>query len=105
MRPDLPAGCDHFDDLRRQERRPINRLRCACRSPIGAIVAVAGLVLSLSVNANAAGSAKDEKAIRNVENKIFFARRPICGFFCGWYPGAVSASSLKICCRRILGTR
>jgi ketosteroid isomerase-like protein len=40
---------------------------------MGAIVAVAGLVLSLSVNANAAGSAKDEKAIKEVENKIISA--------------------------------
>lgn len=40
---------------------------------MGAIVAAAGLVLSLSINANAAGSAKDEKAIREVENKIIAA--------------------------------
>jgi hypothetical protein len=34
----------------------------------GMIVAVAGLLLSLSVNAHA--SAKDEKAIKDVENKM-----------------------------------
>jgi hypothetical protein len=37
----------------------------------GVIVGVAGLLLSLSVNANAA--AKDEKAIKDVENKIIAA--------------------------------
>jgi len=40
---------------------------------IGAIVGVAGLVLSLGINANAASNAKDEKAIRGVENKIISA--------------------------------
>jgi hypothetical protein len=37
----------------------------------GVIVGMAGLLLSLSVNANA--GAKDEKAIKNVENKIITA--------------------------------
>ncbi len=40
---------------------------------IGAIVGVASLLLSLSINANAAGSAKDEAAIKAVENKIIAA--------------------------------
>jgi len=42
---------------------------------IGAIVAMAGLVLSLSVssNANAASSAKDKKAIEGIENKLINA--------------------------------
>ena len=40
---------------------------------IGAIVAMAGLIMSLSVNARAEGSAKDEKAIKDIENKIISA--------------------------------
>jgi ketosteroid isomerase-like protein len=40
---------------------------------IGAIVGVAGLLLSFSIKANAAGNAKDEAAIKNVENKIIAA--------------------------------
>jgi ketosteroid isomerase-like protein len=40
---------------------------------MGALVGLAGLLLSLSVNASAAGNAKDEKAIRAVENKIIAA--------------------------------
>jgi ketosteroid isomerase-like protein len=40
---------------------------------IGAIVGVAGLLMSLSINANAAGNAKDEAAIKAVENKIIAA--------------------------------
>jgi ketosteroid isomerase-like protein len=40
---------------------------------IGAIIGVAGLVLTLSVSANAAGNAKDEQAIRDVENKLIAA--------------------------------
>lgn len=39
----------------------------------GAIVGVAGLLLSLSINANAAGNAKDEAAIKGVENKLIAA--------------------------------
>jgi len=38
-----------------------------------AIVVAAGLLLSLSINANAAGNAKDEAAIKGVENKIIAA--------------------------------
>ena len=38
---------------------------------VGAFVGVAGMLLSLTVNANAA--AKDEKAIKDVENKIIAA--------------------------------
>ena len=40
---------------------------------MGALVGVAGLLLSFSLNASAAGNAKDEKAIRAVENKIIAA--------------------------------
>jgi len=40
---------------------------------IWSIVALAGLLLTVSVSANAAGNAKDEKAIRDVENKIISA--------------------------------
>lgn len=40
---------------------------------IGAIVGVAALMLSLSVSANAEGSAKDKKAIEEVEHKIIAA--------------------------------
>ncbi len=40
---------------------------------IAAIVGVAALVLSMSVSANAEGSAKDKKAIEDVENKIIAA--------------------------------
>lgn len=40
---------------------------------IGAIVGVAGLLMSLSINANAAGNAKDEAAIKAVENKLIAA--------------------------------
>jgi ketosteroid isomerase-like protein len=37
---------------------------------IGAMIGVACLVLSLSINANAAGNAKDEAAIKDVEHKM-----------------------------------
>jgi ketosteroid isomerase-like protein len=41
---------------------------------IGAIVGMAGLLLSLGINASAAGNnAKDEKAIKDVENKLIAA--------------------------------
>jgi ketosteroid isomerase-like protein len=40
---------------------------------MGAIVGVAGLLLTLSVSANAAGNAKDEAALKDVENKIIAA--------------------------------
>jgi ketosteroid isomerase-like protein len=40
---------------------------------IGAIVGVAGLLLSLSINANAAGNAKDEAALKDIENKLIAA--------------------------------
>lgn len=40
---------------------------------IGAIVGVTGLLMSLSINANAAGNAKDEAAIKAVENKLIAA--------------------------------
>ena len=40
---------------------------------IGAIVGIGGLLMSLSVNANASTNAKDEKAIKDVENKIINA--------------------------------
>lgn len=40
---------------------------------IGALVGIAGLLLSFSVNAIAAGNAKDEKAIKDVENKLISA--------------------------------
>lgn len=37
---------------------------------LGAIVGMAGLLLSVSLNANAAGNAKDEAAIKAVEHKL-----------------------------------
>jgi ketosteroid isomerase-like protein len=40
---------------------------------IGAIVAVAALMLSLGVSAYAAGNVKDEQAVKDVENKIIAA--------------------------------
>lgn len=40
---------------------------------IGAIVGVAGLLMSFSINANAAGNAKDEAALKAVENKLIAA--------------------------------
>lgn len=40
---------------------------------MGAIVAMAVMVLSFGVNANAGDNAKDEKAIKDVENKIIAA--------------------------------
>ena len=40
---------------------------------IGVIVAAAALMLSVSVTANAEGSAKDKKAIEDIENKLIVA--------------------------------
>src|SRR6267378_94471 len=40
---------------------------------IGAIVGVAALLLSLSIRANAAGNAKDEAALKDIENKLIAA--------------------------------
>jgi ketosteroid isomerase-like protein len=39
----------------------------------GAIVGMAGLLLTLSLNANAAGNAKDEAALKAIENKLIAA--------------------------------
>jgi ketosteroid isomerase-like protein len=41
---------------------------------IGTMVGVIGLMLSFGLNANAASNAKDEKAIKEVENKVLSAK-------------------------------